>query len=218
VGRGGQACLVDALMFALMATIACSLLIEANPVESTAIHDRYAAQLTHSIMLALQHATVNEFGGLTYRLNIQAPWGSVTRELWHKTLLQLLVEDAICNLRIKIDGHELEMLNYNQELDDATRDLLKKVLDKFIGERYGYSLTARVVPTKLSSSLQVYFEVSVESLGGEGRQRIYSETNLFSLPLTKRELVSCAKGIGPIDFSQTEPEIAVEVTLSLWSR
>ncbi|MEM2908423.1 MAG: hypothetical protein QXP65_04440 [Candidatus Hadarchaeales archaeon] len=218
MGGRGQACLADVLVFALMVTIACSLLIVVNPVESIALGDRYAVQLTHSILLALQHSTANEFGGLTYRLNIQAPWGSTSRELRHKTLSQLLVEDALCNLRVKVNGRELEMSNHNRELDDAIRDLLKRMLDKFIGGRYGYSLRARIVPTKLSPSIQIYFEISVESLGGEGWREVHSETISFGLPLTKRDLVSYAGGIGSIDFFQAGPEIAVEVTLSLWSR
>lgn len=217
MGRG-QAYLADVLVFALMVTIACSLLIGVGSVGSIALYDRYAVQLIHSILLTLQHSTANEFGGLTYKLNIQTPWGSTSRELRHKTLSQLLVEDALCNLRVRVNGRELEMPNHNRELDDAIHDLLKKMLDKFIGGRYGYSLKARIVPTKLSPSIQIYFEISVESLGGEGWQKVHSETILFSLPLTKRDLVSYAGGIRSIDFSQAEPEIAVEVTLSLWSR
>ncbi|MDI6819443.1 MAG: hypothetical protein QMC89_00860 [Candidatus Hodarchaeaceae archaeon] len=217
--RRGQGHVVDMLVFALMVTLACSLLVKASPVESRAINDRYAANLAQSILLTLQNATADEFGGLEYSLDLRTAWGPSERKLKHKTLAQLLVEDALCNLRAEINGREVAGLRSSQDLDNKVHKFLTDVLSKLIGGRFDYSLTARAESLKISSTVRVYFETSIKSLSGEEqRQQICSETIAMSLPIPKQELVVRLLSINPIELFQLEPEIAVEITLSLWSR
>lgn len=217
--KRGQGHVVDMLVFALMVTLACSLLVRASPAESQAMNDRYAANLAQSILLTLQNATTDEFGGLEYSLDLQAAWGSAERKLKHKTLAQLLVEDALCNLRVEIDGREVTGFMPSQDLDNKVRKFLMGVLNKLIGGRFDYSLTVRTEPVKISRTVRVYFETSIQSLGDEKQLRqICSETIVMSLPIPGQELTARLLSINPIELFQHEPEIAVEITLSLWSR
>lgn len=219
--KRGQAYVMDMLLFALMVALACSLLIKANPTEPNVVNDRYAAELAQSTLLAFQHATADELGGFKYTpdiLNIQVPWSSGERDLRHKTLVQLLVEDMFCNLRIEVGGRDITPLKPNQEFDRQVREFLKMALDKIVGGRFDYRLLARTMPIDLSPAAQVHFETSIESFNDNGRQQACSETIRMCLPIPRWELLSSIQDICPISDSRPEPETIVEITLSLWSR
>lgn len=216
----GQGYVMDMLMFALMVAFACSLLVKAGPAESSSASDRYAVNLARSTLLAFQHATASELGGLKYNLGssgIKVPWSSGERNLRHKTLAQLLVEDMFCNLHIEVGGRDVAPLRPNQGLDDQVRKFMKTALDKLIGGRFNYHLSARSAPIDLSPIARVHFETSIESSGGNERGQLYSETIFMNLPIDRWELASRVQNICPLD-PELKPDVAVEITLSLWPR
>jgi hypothetical protein len=216
----GQAYLTDMLLFALIVALACSLLIEASPTGLNAVNDRYASDLAQSTLLAFQYATAGELGGFKYMPDVfifQVPWSSGERDLNHKTLAQLLIEDMSCNLRIEVDGKDIAPLNPNQEFDRQVRKFLKSALDEIVGKRFDYRLIARTMPIDFSPAIRVHFETSIEGINGDGRQ-VCSETIRMCLPIPRSELLSSIDDIYPISDSRLEPEALVEITLSLWSR
>jgi len=219
--KRGQAYVIDMLLFALMAALACSFLIKASLTEPNVANDRYAADLAQSTLLAFQHATAEELGGFKYTpdiLNIQIPWSSGERDLRHKTLAQLLVEDMFCNLRVEVDGRDITPLKPNQEFDRQVRRFLKATLDEIVGGRFDYRLVARTMPIDLSPAARVHFETSIESFNDNGRRQACSETIRMCLPIPRWELLSSIQDICQISDSRLEPEAIVEITLSLWSK
>ena len=219
--KHGQAYVIDMLLFALMVALACSLLIRASPTEPNALDDRYAANLAQSTLLAFQHATAGELGGFKYTpdiLAVQIPWSSGERDLHHKTLAQLLVEDMFCNLRVEVGGRNIAPLKPNQEFDRQVRKFLKTVLDEIVGGRFDYRLVARTMPIDFSPAARVHFETSIESFNDNGRRQVCSETIRMCLPIPQLELLSSIQDIYPVSNSRLEPEALVEITLSLWSK
>jgi len=217
----GQAYVIDMLLFALMVALACSLLIKASPTEPNAIDDRYAANLAQSTLLAFQHATAGELGGFKYTpdiLAVRIPWSSGERDLDHKTLAQLLVEDMFCNLRVEVGGRDIAPLKPNQEFDRQVRKFLKTAIDEIVGGRFNYRLVARTMPIDLSPVARVHFETSIESFNDNGRRQVCSETIRMCLPIPRWELISSIQDIYPVSNSRLEPEALVKITLSLWSR
>lgn len=219
--KRGQAYVIDMVLFALMVALACSLLIKASPPEPNTVNDRYAANLAQSILLTFQHATAGELGGFRYTsdvLDIQVPWSSGERDLHHKTLAQLLVEDVFCNLRVEVAGQDFTPLKPNRAFDEKIHIFIKTTLDELICGRFDYRLTARAIPIDLSPTALVHFETSIQSFNGNRRRQVCSETIRMCLPIPRRELLSRIQNICPADASKLEPEAIVEITLSLWSR
>ena len=219
--KHGQAYVIDMLLFALMVALACSLLIKASSPEPDAVNDRYAANLAQSTLLALQHATAEELGGFEYVpdiLDIRVPWSSGERDLSHKTLAQLLVEDMFCNLHVEVAGEDVAPLKSNQEFDDRVREFLKTALDKLIGGRFDYCLSVKTTPIDLSPTARVHFETSIESFNDNKQHPVCSETIRMCLPISPQELLSIVQDICPNSGSELEPRAIVEITLSLWSK
>jgi hypothetical protein len=215
MGDRGQGHLTDMAVFAILIALACSMLVKAGPIKSETATQAYATNLARSTLLAFQHATVDGLGGLTYELNISCPWGCAERRLQHKTFAQLLIEDAFCNLRVEVDGHEIT-LGANQNLDSRIREFLRRVLDDLIGGRFGYRLIARTV-TPENSVIRVYFETEIKNLPGGGRQ-VCSETLVMNSLLPQGWLTADTRSMLGIDSSEPGLEIAVEITLELWSK
>lgn len=219
--KHGQAYVIDMLLFALMVALACSLLIKASSSEPDAVNDRYAANLAQSTLLALQHATAGELGGFEYAadiLDVQAPWSSGERDLSHKTLAQLLVEDMFCNLHIEVGGRDVAPLKSNQEFDGRVREFLRTALDELIGGRFDYRLSIKAIPIDLSPTARVHFETSIESFNDNIRRQVCSETIRMCLPVPRQELLSIIQDICPGSGSELESRAIVEITLSLWSK
>ena len=219
--KRGQAYAIDMLLFALMVALACSLLIKASPTELNTVNNRYAANLAQSVLEAFQHATAGEQGGFKYTpdiLDVWIPWSSSERDLRHKTLAQLLVEDVLCNLHVEVGGRDIAPLKSNQEFDRQVRKLLKATLDEIVGGRFDYRLVARTMPIDFSPAARVHFETSIESFNDNGRLQVCSETIRMCLPIPQQELLSSIQDIYPVSNLMLEPEALVEITLSLWSK
>jgi hypothetical protein len=220
----GQGYIADMLIFAMMMTIACSLLAKAGPSDPLATSRRYASSLAQSTLLAFQHSTANGIGGFTYELealgyglNVSSIKGSTVRELNHKTLIQLLVEDALCNLRLEVVGYTPSKFKPAKGMDEKVHELMKNVLDRLIGERFGYRLVVRAKPIDLSPSVKLYFESEIADLDGGELEQLCSEGVEMSLPISQEELIGRVAGVDISEF-ELEPEVTVEITLELWSK
>ncbi len=219
----GVGYIADMLVFALLISFASLLLTGASPIDLKIESTRYAASFAQSTLLALQHSTADEFGGFEYQLsafgfelNVPVIGESTKRDLRYKTLAQLLVEDALLNLHVEAGGIELEMLRPNQSMESRLRGFLKEVLDKLIGGRFGYRLTVKTLPMELDFS-RVYFETEIKNFDDMAQQKLCSETIISTLPISQEELARLIQGVLGISTSELEPDIAVEITLELWS-
>jgi hypothetical protein len=215
--------IADVLVFALLISFASLLLVGASPIDPKIESTRYAASFAQSTLLALQRSTADEFGGFEYQLgafgfelNLQVIGESKKRDLRYKTLTQLLVEDALLNLRVEAGGIELEMLRPNQSMESRLRGFLKEVLDKLVGGRFGYCLTVKTSPMELDFS-RVYFETEIKNFNDRVQQKLCSETIISTLPISQEELARRIQGVPGILASGLEPDLVVEITLDLWS-
>ena len=224
--KRGIGYVADMLVFALMISFASALLVKVSPADVRIINDRYTANFADSTLLALQNATANELGGLRYELglsdftlNLPILSGPTGRDLGHKTLMQLLVEDALCNLHIELAGVDINLIKLSQDMDVKVRTLLKGALDRLSGGLFEYRLTARTKPIDMSPVAKVWFETKVES-SGENQQRAFSKTITMTMPISWHDLLSRCQEAHYIDFSSfnSEPNTTVEITLELWSR
>lgn len=219
----GVGYIADVLIFALLISFASLLLAGTSPIDPKIESTRYAASFAQSTLLALQHSTADEFGGFEYQLsafgfelNVPVIWKSAKRDLRYKTLAQLLVEDALLNLHVEAGGIELEMLRPNQSMESRLRGFLKEVLDKLIGGRFGYRLTVKTLPMELNFS-RVYFETEIKNFDDTTQQKLCSETIISTLPISQEELARLIQGVLGVPTPELEPDIAVEITLELWS-
>jgi hypothetical protein len=215
--------ITDMLVFALLISIAILLLVGASPIDPKIESTRYAVSFARSTLLALQRSTADEFDGFEYQLdafgfelNVPVSEESAKRDLPHKTLTQLLVEDALLNLRVEAGGIELEMPRPNQDMESQLREFVKEVLDKLIGSRFGYRLTVKTSPVELDVA-RVYFETEIKNFDSGARQKLCSETIVLTLPISREELARRIQGVLGIPASELEPDLLVEITLELWS-
>ena len=219
----GVGYIADVLVFALLISFSSLILVKASPIDPKIESTRYAASFAQSTLLALQRSTADEFGGFEYQLGIfgfgiKVPviWESAKRDLRYKTLSQLLVEDALLNLHVEAGGIELEMLRPNQSMESQLRGFLKEVLDKLIGGRFGYRLRVKTSPMKLDFA-QAYFETEIKNFDNRVQQKLCSETIISTLPISQEELARRIRVVLGISTPELEPDIAVEITLELWS-
>ena len=220
----GVGYVADMLVFAFIISIAGTLLIKACPVDPKTANERYASAFVESTTIALQHTTADELGGVGYTLGLSGLTldlpilrDSARRELQHKTLMQLLVEDALCNLRIEVAGVDINFIKLGQDMDTNVKNFLKSALDRLIGGRFKYRLTARSVPID-SSILRVYFETAIGDLR-DNNQRVFSKTVTMAVPVPWQELMSRVENVCRLDLSEfeLEPNAVVEITLEMWS-
>ncbi len=220
----GVGYVVDMLVFALLISVAGTLLVKASPVDSRTTDDRYAEAFAESTVLALQHATADGLGGVRYTLgfsgltlDLPLLGDSARRELRYKTLMQLLVEDALCNLRLEVAGADISFIKLSQEMDTSVRNFLKSALDGLICGRFKYRLTARSVPIEIST-VCVSFETAVGD-SRAGAQRVFSKTVMMAIPVPWQELLSRVENVCHLNLSglELEPNAVVEITLELWS-
>jgi len=190
----GQGCVADMLVFAVLASLACSLLLVSAP--GAGITDAYGASVARATLQSLQHATIDEFGGIAY-----SPTLMPERRLCHKTFAQLLLEDALLNLGIEINGGTLSP-GLNSGMDERVKGLMRDALGRLLGGRFGYKLVARIVPTGLLPGVEVAFETSIES-SPRRAQRGWSETAVYDLPL---------------DFGGGVWWVTLELALTIWPR
>ncbi len=213
--------IADMLVFALLISFASLLLVGASPIDPKIGSTRYAASFAQSTLLALQHSTADEFGGFKYQLNtlsselnVPVLKGSTKRNLRHKTLIQLLVEDALLNLQIEAERAEVEPLGPSWDMNNKLREFLKGMLDKLIGGRFGYRLIVRSLPLDLGF-VWVHFESEIKNLNEGARRKLCSETIVATLPISQEELTRQIQKV--LDtMLELEPDIAIEITLELW--
>ncbi len=218
----GISYIADLLVFALLISFASLLLVGASPIDPEIESTRYAASFAQSTLLALQHSTADDFGGFEYHLdtllfeqNVPLLNESAKRDLCHKTLTQLLVEDALFNLRIEAEGVELEPIGPSWGINSELQKFLKEVLDKLIGERFGYRLIVRTLPLDLDF-VRVHFESEIKNLDEGVQLKLCSETIVATLPISQEELTQrIQKGLNT--NLELEPDIGAEITLELWS-
>jgi hypothetical protein len=213
------------LVFALLISFASALLIKVSPADVRTIDDRYTANFVDSALLALQNATANGLGGLRYELGfsdltLDLPLlsSSAGRDLGHKTLVQLLVEDALCNLHIELGGVDVNLVKLSQDLDMKVRALLKRALDDLSGGLFEYRLIARTKPIEIPPMVKVWFETNVSS--SENPQQAFSKTIIMAMPISWRDLLSRCREVYHINIPsfELEPNVTVEITLELWPR
>ena len=214
--------IADMLVFALLISFANLLLVEASPIDPKIESTRYAASFAQSTLLALQHSTADEFDGFEYQLNIlifelNVPVlnESAKRDLRHKTITQLLVEDALFNLHIEAEGVEIESLGPSRGMTSELREFLKGILDKLIGGRFGYRLIVRTLPFDLGF-VRIHFESEIKNFDDGAQRELCSETIVATLPISQEELTRRIQKVFGTDF-ELETDIAVEINLELWS-
>lgn len=215
--------IADMLVFALLLSTATLLLAGASPVDPRADSTRHASSFAQSTLQSLQNSTADQFDGFGYELSA-SEWdfsvieGSARRELRHKTLAQLLAEDALLNLRVEAGGADLTLPRPNQGMDEELRGFLKSALDRIIGGRFGYRLRARTEPIDLEF-VRVHFETEIEDLT-RARTQLCSETVMLSLPASQEELTQRIEEVLSTDLlgPEFEADPIIEVTLELWSR
>jgi len=214
--------ITDMLIFALLISFASLLLVGASPIDPKIESTRYAASFAQSTLLAFQHSTSDEFGGFEYHLdtlssglNTSVLKESTKRALHHKTLTQLLVEDALFNLHIEAEGVELKTLSPSWGMKSELREFLQGILDKLIGGRFGYHLIVKSLPLDLGF-VRIHFESEIKNFDDGAQRKLCSETIVATLPISHEELTRrTQKMLGTA--LELEPDIATEITLELWS-
>ncbi len=215
--------IADMLVFALLLSTATLLLAGASPVDPRADSTRYASSFAQSTLRSLQNTTADQFGGFGYEFStsewgLSVTEGSARRELRHKTLAQLLAEDALLNLRVEARGADFTLPQPNQDMNEELKGFLKSALDRIIGGRFSYRLRARAEPIGLEFA-RVHFETEIEDLA-QARTQLCSETMMLSLPASEEELTRRIEEMLDIDLFGQDLEVdpIIEVTLELWSR
>ena len=209
----GSSSIADMLVFALLAMLACSFLTQAGTRDDL-LESVYASSFAKNILITIQNTTSNNFGGFEYSLLSEdlAPMleKSALRNLRHKTLAQLLIEDAICNMHLRIEKDEVKF-GIEQEMDTRLKIFLKKILDNLISPRFGYRL--RALAGQLNGvSVGVHFDFEIENLGEDQHRKLCSESVTMCLPLPIN-LASEAS-----DAGSPKILIAFKLNLELWSR
>ena len=211
--------IADMLVFALLLSFASLFLLKASPVDPRDESTRYASSFAQSTLLALQHSTADEFGSFEYQLGAvgfePVIGDSAKRNLKHKTLTQLLVEDAFLNLRVEVGGTEAAPFKPNQDISGKLRGFLKNALDGLVGGRFGYRLTAKTAPLDLGYA-RARFETEIKNLDEEAQQKLCSETVTAILPIPRSELARRIRETLGVD-ELLEPDPIVEINLELWS-
>ena len=215
--------IADMLVFALLLSTATLLLARVSPVDPRADSTRHAVIFAQSTLLSLQNTTADQFGGFEYEfrvseLGLSMTGGSARRELRHKTITQLLAEDALLNLRVEAGGTDLTLPQPNRDMNEEFKGFLKSALDRMIGGRFGYRLRARTEPIDLEF-VRVHFETGIEDLA-QARTQLCSETVMLSLPTSQEELTRRIEEMLGIDLFGQDLEVdsIIEMTLELWSR
>jgi len=62
-----------------------------------------------------------------------------------------------------------------------------------------------------------HFETEIKNFDDMAQQKLCSETIISTLPISQEELARLIQGVLGISTSELEPDIAVEITLELWS-
>jgi hypothetical protein len=215
---------VDLIIFALLISVAVSIPLALSHDNAEIITERYAASFARSTLVALLNTPAEQFGGFSYRFFFNSPEfrvpfieSSTRRKLDHKTIAQLLAEDALLNLRLTIDNSKIGPIWSGQEMDEKLRIFLKSLLDNLVGGRFGYRLRAKATPVEVPF-ICLDFDLVVENLY-PARAKLCSETLLLSLPAAENELTALLGS--PSVAGSPWPPVAdpiIEISLELWSR
>lgn len=182
---------VDVLYLALMVAIASFLLLQAEPLEvGDSWKKGYSKRLAQSMLLALQQAPAEDFGALSYKPNPQTGKFS-ERTLRQKTLTQLIAEDVLLNPKLRSNGQIIAFAT-NREFDEKLTRLLRKALNEFIGNRFGYRLIVQTSKMRIADEAWACFQKVIEDFN-KSSERLCSESidlNLLIPPGWVRGLAS----------------------------
>jgi hypothetical protein len=223
--EGGFGCIADMFVFALLVSTAIMLLAAASPADPRVETTRYAVSFAQSTLRSMQNSTADQFGGFDYTLgalglepNIPVVGESARRELHHKSIAQLLAEDALLNLHVEVGGAELTPPRLNQDMDEKLRVFLKSMLDEVVGGRFGYRL--RLITEPINSGFaRAHFEMEISDLA-QARTQLCSETVMLPLPTSREELIHHIGemlGMDSLGLGLNADPV-LEVNLELWSR
>lgn len=220
----GLGYIADLLIFAILVSLSLTILSNSNQADAEIITERYAASFARNALLALLNCTADQFGGFSYRAGFQTPELDSTlpphlilKKFYHKKIGQLLVEDAMLNMQLKIGDKTATTIWSNEDMHRQLTALLKSTLDNLVGSRFGYRFSAVTRPAE-DYLAGFDFNLIIENLV-PSRVKLCSETVLLSLPVSRAELMNLLKGRAGFTLSpllETDP--TVEVNLELWSR
>ncbi|MEW6593208.1 MAG: hypothetical protein AB1305_06045 [Candidatus Hadarchaeota archaeon] len=216
----GSGSISDMLSFSIIVSAAAAFLFQA-PFDPASGSTRYAASYSQSLLLSLKNITAGQLGGFRYNLGVlgldlPSSLSSAVKNLRYKTVTDLLVEDALLNMKAEFSGENITILNLSADMDEKLRLFLKSALDEIICGRFGYRLSARTAPIDLGVA-RLSFETTVENLDGWGRQ-FWLETTNIPLPASSERLVSLAENALGLDLPGLEADPFIKLTLELWSR
>lgn len=214
----------DLLFFALMITVASLLLLQARPLEAgDSLKKSYAKRLAQSTLLTLQQTPVHELGDLSYELDLSTGKSS-KRILRQKTPIQLISEDVLLNPRLRSNGRIIASTT-NREFDEELTELLRRALDEFVEDRFGYRLIVRTSTLKVAEEGWAYFRKVVANFD-ESSEPLCSEGITLDLIVPNEWMKGLAykagESTGDRDLERSvgssERKVwTVTIVLELWS-
>ncbi|MGC8817463.1 MAG: hypothetical protein ACP5PX_06665 [Candidatus Hadarchaeum sp.] len=215
---------IDLLIFALLVSLSFTVLFTFSQPNAEISTKIYAMSFTRNALLALLNSTTDQFGGFSYQAGFQVPEISgqtplylALRNLGHKTMGELLAEDVLLNLQLKIGSRTVATIWSNEDMNNKLSFLLKSILDNLAGRKFGYRFVVKATPVK-NNIVSFDFNLLIENLSPSGT-KLCRETSLLSLPISNEELISLAEnrlGFSLPQHLETNP--VIEIGLELWSR
>ncbi|MEM4202273.1 MAG: hypothetical protein QW786_03605 [Candidatus Hadarchaeum sp.] len=214
----------DFLILAILVSLCFVLLFNFNQADAGIITERYAASFARNTLLALLNCTADQFGGFNYRAGFQIPelelpmvQHLILKKFRHKNIGQLLVEDVMLNMQLRISDKTAVTIWSNEDMHQQLTALLKSTLDNIVGNRFGYRFSAAAKPAE-AYLVGLDFNLTIENLSPSG-VRLCSETVLLSLPVSGAELMNLLRErVGFTLSLPLETDTTIEVKLELWSR
>lgn len=214
----------DVLYFALMIAIASFLLLQAEPLGAgDSWKKAYAKRLAQSTLLVLQQGPVRDFGALSYRLDL--PIGKLPeRTLRQKTITQLIAEDVLLNPKLCSNEHAITF-DTNREFDEKLNDLLRRTLDEFIRNRFGYRLIIQMPKIRITDETWICFKKVIEDFE-KSSERLCSERIALTLLITQDWMKGLTSRAIELEGGHVSDQIlgpsekkvrTVTIVLELWS-
>ncbi|MBC7219712.1 MAG: hypothetical protein H5T49_06260 [Hadesarchaea archaeon] len=214
----------DILILAILVSLSFAILFSFNQAEAEIIKERYAASFARNALLALLNCTADQLGGFSYQAGFRVPeldgliiQDMVSKNFYHKDIRQLLAEDVLLNLKLKIVDKTIDTIWSNEDMNKELTALLKIVLDELVGSRFGYRFSVKAIPFETDLA-KLDFNLVIENLSSSG-VRLCSETVLLPLPISNDELMKLLEcRVGPVLPLGLEMDPTIEVNLEFWSR
>lgn len=212
----------DMLMFAILISLSFAILSNFSQVDDGIVTERYCTSFARHALLALLNCTADQFGGFNYLSGFHVPvvdlpiTHHLTPKFYHKNIGQLLVEDAMLNMRLRFGDKTTIKIWSNKDMHQQLTSLLKSTLDNLVGKRFGYrfSASARLAEAYLAG---LDFSLTIENLPPSG-VRLCAETVLLSTPVSRSELMNLLQDVVGFPPPLLETDPTMEIKLELWSR